>query len=225
MPIHRPFTDTPDTWWDPDGPFWTLHSINPLRLNYILSVIQKGTALDIGCGGGILSESLADSFEVTGIDIDEQLIGIAKSHAQKNDASVQYYHKTLDDIKDQHYESYDLVTCLEVLEHADNPQKMIHDIAPTIKPGGYVFFSTLNRNVISYLGAIVAAEYILKILPKHTHEYRKFITPNEMILWANTAGLELKNINGIIYNPIFKSFSIGQLTTINYIACFQKKSA
>lgn len=222
MPAHNPFTEQPDTWWDPKGPFWTLHAINPLRLNYILSYIQSGKALDVGCGGGILSSALAESFEVTGIDTDKALLDIARQHASSNLLSIQYQHQLLSELTPSQENTFDLVTCLEVLEHVDNPEQMITDIASIVKPGGYVFFSTLNRNIISYLGAIIAAEYILKILPKHTHEYQKFITPNELITAATQAGLELKNLNGILYNPLLKTFSIGSITTINYIACFRK---
>ena len=222
MPTHNAFTEQPDTWWDPKGPFWTLHAINPLRLSYILSYIQSGLALDVGCGGGILSTALAESFEVTGIDTDRVLLDIAQKHAASHLLTINYQHQTLGNLTPNKQNTFDLVTCLEVLEHVDNPEQMIIDIASIVKPGGYAFFSTLNRNIFSYLGAIVAAEYLLEILPKHTHEYKKFITPNELVTAATQTGLELKNLNGILYNPLLKTFSIGQLTTINYIACFQK---
>ncbi|MEC7030456.1 MAG: bifunctional 2-polyprenyl-6-hydroxyphenol methylase/3-demethylubiquinol 3-O-methyltransferase UbiG [Pseudomonadota bacterium] len=225
MPTHKAFTEQPNTWWDPTGPFWTLHAINPLRLDYILSHINSGIALDVGCGGGILSESLARHFTVTGIDTDKSLLSVAQAHAKSQSLDINYQHNLLEEIAPNHQEKFDLVTCLEVLEHVDHPEKVVSDIVSVTKPGGFVFFSTLNRNLISFLGAIIAAEYILKILPKHTHEYRKFITPAELIQNANQAGLELKNLNGILYNPLFKTFSIGQLTTINYIACFQKPLA
>ena len=222
MPTHNAFTEQPETWWDPQGPFWTLHAINPIRLNYILSYIQSGNALDVGCGGGILSEALAQSFEVTGIDTDKKLLDIAKKHAASHSLAIEYQHQLLNEFALGKENTFDLITCLEVLEHVDDPEQMIIDISSCLKPGGYAFFSTLNRNIISYLGAIVAAEYILKILPKHTHEYQKFITPDELTATATQAGLKLKNLNGILYNPLNKTFSIGQLTTINYIACFQK---
>lgn len=220
MPTHNPFTDQPDTWWDPNGPFWTLHAINPIRTAFILKYINSGKALDIGCGGGILSEALSQHFDTLGVDSDETLINIAKSR----NGSAQYEHNYLDAIKKQYFEAFDLVTCLEVLEHVEDPKQMIKDIADVLKPGGYAFFSTLNRNPVSFLGAIVAAEYILKILPKHTHEYEKFITPNEMIEECAKHHLVLNDLKGILYNPLNKSFSLGQTTIINYIACFQKQA-
>lgn len=220
MPTHNPFTNQPDTWWDPKGPFWTLHAINPLRTSFILKHISSGRALDIGCGGGILSEALSKNFDTIGVDSDESLINIAKSRQSQ----VQYEHNYLEALKSRYLETFDLVTCLEVLEHVENPYQMIKDISEVIKPGGFVCFSTLNRNPVSFLGAIVAAEYILKILPKHTHEYEKFITPNEMIEECAKHNLVLKDIKGILYNPLTKSFSLGSTTIINYIACFQKQT-
>lgn len=217
MPTHNAFTDQPETWWDPKGPFWTLHAINPLRLAFIKKHIQSGEALDIGCGGGILTEALAKSFSATGIDTDESLINIANSRA----SDANYQHIELRDFM-QTQPSFNVVTCLEVLEHVNNPEQMVADIASIIKPSGFAFFSTLNRNPISFLGAIVAAEHIIKILPKNTHQYDAFIKPAELINWASAHGLILKDIKGILYNPLTKSFSIGQTTLINYIACFEK---
>lgn len=220
MTTHNPFTHQPETWWDPKGPFWTLHAINPLRLAFVLKHIQQGQAIDIGCGGGILSEALSQHFETTGIDTDESLIQIAKSRK----SAVTYQHTELSNITSKHLNHFDLVTCLEVLEHVSNPQAMVQDIASITKPGGKVFFSTLNRNIISFLGAIVAAEHIIKILPKNTHQYEAFIKPAELISWAAQNGLILNDIKGILYNPLSKSFSMGKSTVINYIACFEKKA-
>lgn len=218
MPTHKPFTEDPDTWWDKEGPFWTLHAINPLRTQFILNHIKKGRGLDVGCGGGILTEALAHHFDMTGIDTDENLIDIAKHHNQV----IDYQHIYLEEFAKSPPELFDLITCLEVLEHVDNPAAMIKSIANITAPNGYVFFSTLNRNPISFLGAIVAAEYILQILPKHTHEYRAFIKPSELIHAASNEGLKLVDIKGIAYNPLFKSFSMCHNTWINYIVCFKK---
>lgn len=219
MPTHSPFTDQPESWWNPDGPYWTLHAINPLRQQFVLQHIAHGDALDIGCGGGIFSEALARNFNVTGIDIDDNLIKIAQSRQ----SNITYQHGSLADIKEQRYAYFDLVTCLEVLEHVHNPQNMINEIAYVTKPQGLVFFSTLNRNLVSFLGAIVAAEHVFKLLPKHTHEYSAFIKPQELITWAQSANLYLKDIKGILYHPITRSFSLGSSTLINYIACFEKR--
>ena len=221
VPTHNPFTDQPNTWWDPNGPFWTLHAINPIREQYIRKYINKGNALDIGCGGGILSEALSESFNILGIDTDERLIEIAKARNSK----ASYDHNSLDNILSKHTEPFDLITCLEVLEHVNNPQEMVSNIAKITKPDGYVFFSTLNRNPISFLGAIVAAEHIIKILPKNTHEYEAFIKPSELTLWAEQSGLKLIDMRGILYNPLTKHFWLGRSTVINYIACFQKSSS
>lgn len=222
MPTNNPFTDQPNTWWDPDGPFWTLHAINPLRYDYIQKHAQlKGDALDVGCGGGILSESLQEHYSVVGIDLDEKLIEIAKSRK----SNIEYHHKSTADIVNEHKEHFDLITCLEVLEHVEHPKDMIFEISAMLKPGGRAFFSTLNRNPVSFLGAIVAAEYILRILPKRTHQYQDFIKPSELIRWCNEAGLQLVDMQGIHYNPLNKTFFMAPSTIINYITCFQKQIA
>jgi 2-polyprenyl-6-hydroxyphenyl methylase/3-demethylubiquinone-9 3-methyltransferase len=217
------FTDQPQTWWDPNGPFWTLHAINPLRTSFIQKHLNQNNlvGLDIGCGGGILTEALASNHNMTGIDIDPDLIEVALSRGQNH---INYLHTTSNDICSSHYEAFDFITCLEVLEHVDDPCAMVSDISKMLKPNGYAFFSTLNRNPISFLGAIIAAEYILKILPKHTHLYEKFIKPEEMTHWCMENNLTLVDITGIHYNPLFKSFFMAGSTAINYIACFQKAS-
>lgn len=219
MSTHKAFTDKSNEWWDPKGPFWTLHAINPIRLSFILEKIASGRALDVGCGGGILSESLLPYFKTTGIDIDQNLIAIAKGLNSECD----YHHSSIQALKEHTTETFDLITCLEVLEHTKQPKALVEDIASLLNPNGYAIFSTLNRNLISFLGAIVAAEHILQLLPKHTHEYQYFIKPNELIQWASTTGLSLVDIKGISYNPFYKSFSLSTHTTINYIVCFKKK--
>lgn len=216
--MHNSFTDKPHTWWDPNGPFWTLHAINPLRTQFILKHIQEGQALDVGCGGGILSESLAQHFTVTGLDTDQNLINVAK----KLKSRVTYHQTTSDQFKHTHAECFDLVTCLEVLEHTKDPKSIIADLSHMTKPGGYVVLSTINRNIASFLGAIVAAEHILNIIPKNTHHYEYFIQPEELVQWAREYGLSLIDMRGIIYNPLTQSFSLGHTTQINYIACFKR---
>ena len=218
MNTHNAFCDNADQWWDVNGPYWTLHAINPIRLSYIYQYIHSGKALDIGCGGGILSESLAESFEVLGIDTDKNLIAIAKEQG-----NAQYEHTTSSQIKTSHSEHFDLITCLEVLEHVDTPKLIIEDIAAMLKPNGYVFISTLNRNLFSFLGAIVMAEHVLKLLPKHTHHYEHFIQPKELIQWAEASGLTLIDIQGIGYNPFDQSFDLCNHSLINYIVCFEKR--
>jgi 2-polyprenyl-6-hydroxyphenyl methylase/3-demethylubiquinone-9 3-methyltransferase len=217
--MHKSFTKDTDKWWDTQGPFWTLHAINPIRLSFILQYIQSGKALDIGCGGGILSEALSPYFDVLGIDTDEDLINVATSHS----SLCQYLHNTSYDIVKEHQDHFNLITCLEVLEHTIHPEHIIKDIAHMLKPGGHTFISTINRNLISFLGAIVAAEHILNIIPKNTHEYEHLIKPTELIQWAQKYGLTLIDIKGIGYNPLDKSFSLSNHTTINYIACFEKR--
>ncbi len=217
------FTDQPHTWWDPKGPFWTLHAINPLRAGFIQKHLSNDNlqGLDIGCGGGILTEALAKKHQMTGIDIDSDLIKVALSREHKH---IKYLNVTSDDLCSDHHAAFDFITCLEVLEHVDNPAAIVSDISKMLKPNGYAFFSTLNRNPISFLGAIVAAEYILKILPKHTHLYEKFIKPDEMTNWCLQNNLGLVDITGIHYNPLTKGFFMASSTMINYIACFKKTS-
>lgn len=217
MSTHNPFTQDYDQWWDPKGPFWTLHAINPLRIAYILDFIQSGKALDVGCGGGLLTENLTD-FETLGIDTDRSLINIAKKRSNRN-----YLHASTSDIRDKHPHYFDLITCLEVLEHVKNPQELISDMTEMLKPGGLLFLSTLNRNPISFLSAIVMAEHVLNIIPKNTHHYEDFITPKELIAMAHQSNLKLIDMKGIGYNPLSKTFSFTQNTWINYIACFERK--
>lgn len=218
MTTHKPFTKDTAQWWDPNGPFWTLHAINPIRLSFILQYIQSGKALDIGCGGGILSEALSPYFDLVAIDTDKNLIEIAKAH----NSVCQYLHSTSHDIVKEYPSHFNLITCLEVLEHTNNPKNIIQDLSYMLKPGGYAFISTLNRNLTSFLGAIVLAEHVLELLPKNTHEYEYFIKPTELIQWAQQHDLRLVDLKGIGYNPFNKTFFISNDTTINYIACFEK---
>jgi 2-polyprenyl-6-hydroxyphenyl methylase/3-demethylubiquinone-9 3-methyltransferase len=218
MSTHKSFTEDASKWLDPQGPFWTLHAINPIRLSFILQYIQSGKALDIGCGGGILSDALSSYFETLGIDTDENLIQVAKEH----NTLCQYRHCTSSDIVKDYPDNFDLITCLEVLEHTKNPEHIIKDISHMLKPGGFAFVSTLNRNLISFLGAIILAEHVLEMIPKNTHEYEYLIKPSELIQWAQAYGLRLVDLKGIGYNPLNQTFSLCNHTAINYIACFEK---
>lgn len=218
MSTHKSFTKNTAQWWDPKGPFWTLHAINPIRLSFILQYIQSGKALDIGCGGGILSEALSPYFETLGIDTDENLIQLAK----ERDTACQYKHSSSSEISKDYQNYFDLITCLEVLEHTENPKYIIQNISHMLKPGRYTVISTLNRNLTSFLGAIVLAEHVLEMIPKNTHEYEYLIKPTELIHWAQEYGLRLIDLKGIGYNPISQTFSLCNYTAINYIACFEK---
>lgn len=207
-------------WWDIEGELKTLHQVNPLRLSYIASktTLKDKKVLDIGCGGGILSESLTQSgAEVTGIDMNQSVIDVAKIHQRETGISNEYLCITAEDFAQQRPAYYDVVTCLEMLEHVPNPASVIKACATLVKPGGHVFFSTLNRNPKSYLFAILGAEYILKLLPKNTHDYAKFIRPSELSHWSRQAGLVPKHTQGITYQPFTKQFSLTSDISINYL--------
>jgi len=181
--------------------------------------LQNIDALDVGCGGGILAESLAQSgAHVTAIDVSQQTIQVAKVHAEKMDLDIDYRCRRIEDLASEQHEKYNLITCLEMLEHVPNPQNIIHACAKLIKPGGHIFFSTLNRTVQSFLLAIVSAEYILKLLPRGTHEYAKLIRPAELAGWLRAENLDLDNIKGIYYNPLLRSASLTNRLGVNYIA-------
>ena len=211
-------------WWDPDGEFRSLHEINPLRLDWIRRHAQLSgrTIVDIGCGGGILAESMANAgATVTGIDMAEGPLAVAKLHQHESGAQVDYRQATAEELASEAAESFDIVTCLEMLEHVPDPSLVIKSCAEMVKPGGHVFFSTINRNPKSFAFAIVGAEYVLKLLPAGTHEYEKFIRPSELESWARQAGLCLKDSIGMHYNPITKEYSLGENLDVNYLMYFQ----
>ena len=212
-------------WWDPTSEFKPLHAINPLRLGWIESITNLAgkKVLDVGCGGGILAESLSKAgATVSGIDLSSKALKVAELHQLESGTTVHYRSISAEDLAKQEPEQYDVVTCMEILEHVPDPNSVVQACANLCKPGGNIFFSTLNRNPKSYLFAIVGAEYILKLLPKGTHEYDKFIKPSELALFARQANLELIEIKGMTYNPITQVYRLGSDTDVNYMIATRK---
>lgn len=207
-------------WWDPSGEFRPLHEINPLRLDYIRQRVRLAgsSVVDIGCGGGILAESMAAAgASVTGIDMAEGPLAVAKLHRAESGAEVDYRRCTAEDLADERPGQFDVVTCLEMLEHVPSPSTVVNACADLVRPGGDVFFSTINRNPKSFLFAIVGAEYLLRLLPRGTHEYEKLIRPSELDGWARQAGLELRGSIGLHYNPLLREYSLRPNIDVNYL--------
>lgn len=222
------FSQLAHKWWDPNSEFKPLHDINPLRLGYInrLAELAGKQVLDVGCGGGLLSEGMAAlQANVTGIDLADKSLQVAKLHLLESGRQVNYCKIAVEELAKEQPGQFDIVTCLEMLEHVPDPQSIIHACAKLAKPGGWVFFSTLNRNPKSYLLAILGAEYLLKLLPPGTHDYAKFIRPAELGQFCRNAGLDLAEITGMSYNPLSKTYSLGQDTSVNYIVACRKASA
>jgi len=219
------FARSADAWWDPNGPHKVLHKINPIRLSFIqknVTVAQK-KCIDIGCGGGLVAEGLAAlNASVTAIDMDEVAVEIARKHANENFKTIHYQVATAEHMASQMAEEFDVLTCLEMLEHVPNPVSVVEACAKLVKPNGIIIFSTINRNPIAYLGAIIGAEYLLNLVPKGTHQYQRFIKPSELFRWANDSQLELIEQKGIHYNPITQSVKLSQNLTLNYIAAYRK---
>jgi 2-polyprenyl-6-hydroxyphenyl methylase/3-demethylubiquinone-9 3-methyltransferase len=215
-------------WWDPTSEFKPLHEINPLRSNYIdeRAKLAGKTVLDVGCGGGLLSEAMAQrGANVTGIDMGQAPLSVAQLHALESGVTVNYKKIPAEQLATEQPAHYDVVTCLEMLEHVPDPAAIIQACADLAKPGAHLFFSTINRNPKAYLFAIVGAEYLLKMLPKGTHEYSKFIRPAELAGWVRAAGLTLENITGMTYNPLIKKYSMSTTDVdVNYIIHVRKPS-
>ena len=207
-------------WWDPESEFRPLHQINPLRLDWIAGIanLRGAQALDVGCGGGILAEGLASrGARVKGIDLSDKALSVARLHAIESGAKVDYESISAESMAQREPAGYDLVTCMELLEHVPEPQSTVAACAALARPGANLFFSTLNRNAKSYLFAILGAEYLRKLLPKGTHDYTKFIKPAELARWCRDAGLELRAVIGMHYNPVTRQYSLGQDTSVNYL--------
>ena len=208
-------------WWDKDGEFKPLHDLNPARLAYIkqrVQMLEGKKVLDVGCGGGILSESMAhEGADVTGIDMGDANLTIAQMHLYESGEKVEYRKITVEELAQEQPGAFDVVTCLEMLEHVPDPGSIIQACKTLVKPNGDVFFSTVNRNAKSYAMAILGAEYVLKLLPKGTHDYKKFIRPSELDQWIRAAGLKTQHISGIIYNPFTGHCKLSDDTDINYL--------
>ncbi len=214
-------------WRDPNGSMKPLHQLNPLRCDYILkhATIPQAKIIDIGCGAGLLSEALTKAgANVTAIDMSEASLKVAQQHAQSQNLHIDYKLTTVESQAESTPEQFDVVTCMEMLEHVPDPASVIKACAALVRPGGMLFFSTINRNIKSYLAAIVAAEYILRLLPTGTHEYSKLIRPSELNDWAVAADLSLTNLSGVSYNPLTQQFKITKDVSINYMCCYQKGS-
>ncbi len=219
------FNRLSSTWWDKEGEFGALHKINPFRAAFIekFTPLKDQRIVDIGCGGGILSEFLAQKgANVTGIDLAKEVLTVAKLHGLDSGVKVDYQLISAEAYAQQHAEQHDIVTCMEMLEHVPDPQSIINAAAECVKPGGWVFFSTLNRNYKSYLLAIIAAENILNLVPKGTHTHEKFITPAEMDAMARPAGLYLRDSAGIDFNPLLNQYGLSDNVDVNYLLAYQK---
>lgn len=212
-------------WWDPDSELKTLHDINPLRVEYIdnRAKLAGKRVLDIGCGGGILAEAMAQhGAVVTGMDMAEDALNVAKLHLLESGIKVDYLLGTAEQFAAQHPASFDIVTCMELLEHVPDPASVIRACATLVEPGGQVFLSTLNRNPKAYLLAVIGAEYVLNMLPRGTHDYARFIRPSEIEAWARHAGLTLRDLAGMTYNPLTRRYRLGRDIDVNYLVQLQR---
>ncbi|MBT8059566.1 MAG: bifunctional 2-polyprenyl-6-hydroxyphenol methylase/3-demethylubiquinol 3-O-methyltransferase UbiG [Gammaproteobacteria bacterium] len=207
-------------WWDPEGPFRPLHELNPARLKYVAdrAGLDGADVVDVGCGGGILAESLArKGARVTGIDVAPRVLATARLHLHESGLEVDYRETTVEDLADEAEGTFDVVTCMEMLEHVPEPDSVIRSCRRLLKPGGHAFFSTLNRTPLAFALGIVGAEHIARLLPRGTHRYDRFIRPSELSAWARAAGLEVRDITGLHYNPITRSVMLGGNVRVNYL--------
>ncbi len=221
----KKFEDLASRWWDPESEFAPLHAINPLRTDYIdlHSPVKGLKVLDVGCGGGLISEAMAEfGADVTGIDMGEAPLAVAELHLLESQLKVEYKKITAEDLAEERAGHYDVVTCLEMLEHVPEPASVVAACSKMVKPGGDVYFSTINRNPKAWLLAIVGAEYVLNMLPRGTHEYEKLIKPSELEEYARHSGLELQRMIGLHYNPITKRYKLAPGVDVNYMMHFKK---
>ena len=212
-------------WWDPQGPQKALHALNPARLGYVAErvALRDASVLDVGCGGGLLSEALAgEGARVTAIDLAPELIKIAKLHRLESGVEVDYRLSAVEALADEQPGSFDAITCMEMLEHVPDPASVLSACAALLKPGGRLFVSTLNRTPAAFALAIVGAEYVAGVLPKGTHQYRDFIKPSELASWLRAAGLELEDVSGLMYEPWRNAARVIRRTDVNYLACARK---
>lgn len=218
------FSELAHRWWDPHSEFKPLHDINPLRLGYIDRVagLKGKRVLDVGCGGGILSEAMSNSgARVTGIDVGEKPLKVAQMHLLESNLDVEYRNITVEALAEEKPHEYDVITCMEMLEHVPDPASIVNACARLARPGGRVFFSTINRNPKSYLFAILGAEYVLNLLPRGTHDYARFITPSELAGFCRRAELQAEHLIGMSYNPFTKVYALVDDTSVNYILSAQ----
>ena len=219
------FDELAQRWWDADGPQKALHALNPARLGYVAqrTTLQDAAVLDVGCGGGLLSEAMAQAgARVTGIDLAPNLLKVARLHGLESGVKVDYREITVEALAAEAPASFDAVTCMEMLEHVPDPGAIIRACATLLKPGGRLFLSTLNRTPAAFALAIVGAEYVARVLPKGTHQYRDFIKPSELAKWLREAGLELEDVSGLMYEPWRNAARIVPRTDVNYLACARK---
>jgi len=207
-------------WWDPDGPFRPLHDLNPARLKFVAdrAELDGARAIDVGCGGGILAESLADKgAKVTGIDVAPRVLATARLHLHESGHDVEYRKVTVEAMAEEAAGGFDVLTCMEMLEHVPDPASVIEATARLLKPGGQAFYSTLNRTPLAFALGIVGAEHVLRLLPRGTHRYDRFIRPSELSAWLRRAGLEVRDITGLHYNPLTRSVMLGGNVAVNYL--------
>ena len=219
------FASLANRWWDPDGPQKPLHALNPARLGYVRARVplQGARVLDVGCGGGLLSEALAKSgADVVAIDLAPELVKVARLHGLESGVDVDYRVQSVESLADEQPGSFDAVTCMEMLEHVPDPGAILAACARALRPGGRLFVSTLNRTPAAFALAIVGAEYIARLLPTGTHRYSEFIRPSELAAWLRGAGLELEDVSGLVYEPWRNAARIGRSTDVNYLACAVK---